>query len=95
MKPIRILVYLLFILQFTVAIYAQTSMDSLKNLSNSKIKNEAWIDAMILNVEKIINSEPKTAFTFSKRIIEASNKLSYKKGFENSTIQNAQILYNL
>ncbi len=95
MKPIRILVYLLFILQFTGTIYAQTSMDSLKNLSNSKIKNEDWIDAMILNVEKIINSEPKTAFTFSKRIIETSNKLSYKKGFENSTLQNAQILYTL
>lgn len=90
-KLTRKLFYLLVSL-FSATLFAQTASDSLAVFSKAKNKDVAWVDKMIVKVDKISNSEPKLAFEYSNMVLDASNKLGYAKGIQNSMIQSAQIL---
>lgn len=91
MRPIRLLLVLL-LGNLPFILLAQTQVDSLTALSQASIKNEAWVDAMILNVGSIVKSEPKTALEFSNTILKTADSIVYKLGTQKATLQHADIL---
>jgi len=80
---------------FTLNLAAHESIDSLQYFLSLENKNEKWVDEMTSQIEKMVNSDPKTALELTEQIYKQAEKLNYKNGLIQSKTQQANILKTL